>query len=128
MPGRFLIMKSGTLRDLELAKQLSVADATHLELNGSGTVGECGLEHDLRTPWAKAPVEDHAEIAPEALKPIGPIHHHQIQWLGVRSPLIGKQGQPTYIPSIACDGRILKGILPLQLGRRGLASVSSLQP
>jgi hypothetical protein len=63
-------MKNGALRDRESAKQLSIANPAHFELNGSGTVGECRLEHDLRAPWAKAPVEDHSEIAPEVLKPI----------------------------------------------------------
>jgi hypothetical protein len=119
-------MKRAVLRELESAKQLSIADAAHLELNGSGAVGEGGLEHDLCAPWAKAPAKDHSEIASEALKAIGCIHHHQIQWLGVRSALIGKQSQPAHIPSIACDSRLRKGILTLQLGRGGLASVRSM--
>jgi hypothetical protein len=120
-------MKRSILREFESAKQLSVTDAAHLELNGSDAVGEAGLENDLCSPWAKTPAEDHSEIASEALKAIGCIHHYQVQRLGVRCALIGKQGQPAHISSIACDSWLLKGILSRQRRRGGLAPVSSVQ-
>lgn len=113
------------LRKCESAKPASIADAAHLELDWSRTMGKRGLKHDFFAPWGKTPLEDHPEAASEALKVIGCIHHHQIEWLGVRSALIGKQGQPAYMPSIACDRRRLEGILILQHWRRGLASVSA---
>ncbi|MBW8897229.1 MAG: hypothetical protein JF619_03750 [Massilia sp.] len=88
-------------------------------------MGKRGLKHDFFAPWGKTPLEDHSEVASEALKVIGGIHHHQIQWLRVRSAVIGEQGQPAYMPSIACDRWCLEGILILQHGRSGLATVSS---
>jgi len=91
-------------------------------------MGKRGLKHDFFAPRGKTPLEDHPEVASEALKVIGGIHHHQIQWLGVRSAMIGKQGQPACMPSIACDRRCLEGILILQHRRSGLAAVSSMQP
>jgi hypothetical protein len=125
MRGCLLVLKRFILRELESAKQPSVTDAAHLELDGSKAVGEAGLENDLCSPWAKTPAEDHSEIASEGLKVIGCIHHYQVQRLGVRSALIGKQGQPARISSIACDSWLSKGILFLQLGRGRLASISS---
>lgn len=119
------VVTKAVLREFESANQTSIADAAHLKLNWSRTMGKRGLKHDFFAPWGKTPLEDHPEVASEALKAIGCIHHHQIQWLGVRSALIGKQGQPAYMPSIACDRRRVKGILPLQDWRSGLASVSS---
>jgi hypothetical protein len=113
------------LRECESAKQSSIADASHLELDWSRTMGKRGLKHDFFAPWGKTPLEDHPEVASEAMKVIGRIHHHQIQWLGVRSTLIGKQGQPADISSIACNSRRVKGILIFQHWRSGLASVSS---
>jgi hypothetical protein len=92
MPSSLPVLKRSILRELEPVKQPSVTDAAHLELNGSNAVGEAGLENDRCSPWAKTPAEDHSEIASKGLKAIGCIHHYQVQRLGVRSALIGKQG------------------------------------
>jgi len=119
------IVTKGVLGECESAQLSSIADAAHLELDWSRTMGKRGLKHDFLAPWGKTPLEDHPEIASEAVQVIGDIHHHQIQWLGVRSAVIGKQGQPAYMPSIACDRRCLEGILILQHGRSSLAAVSS---
>jgi len=119
------VATKGVLRECESAKQSSIADAAHLKLGRSRTMGKRGLKHDFFAPWGKTPLEDHPEVASEALKVIGCIHHHQIEWLGVRSALIGKQGQPACMPPIACDRRCFEGILILQRWRSGLASVSS---
>jgi hypothetical protein len=89
-------------------------------------MGKRGLKHDFFAPRGKTPLEDHPEVASETLKVIGGIHHHQIEWLGVRSAVIGEQGQPACMPSIACDRWCLEGILILQHGRSGLATVSSM--
>jgi hypothetical protein len=118
-------VSEAVLREFEPTKQASIADAAHLELNRSRTMGKRRLKHDFSPPWSKTPLEDHPEVASEALKSIGCIHHHQIQWLGVRSALIGKQGQPADISSTACDSRRVKGILIRQHWRSGLASVGS---
>lgn len=120
------VATKGVLGECESAKQVSIADAAHLELDWSRTMGKGGLKHDFFASWGETPFEDHPEIATEALKVIGGIHHYQIQWLGVRSAVIGKQGQPTDISSIACDSRRVKGILILQQWRSGLAAVSSM--
>ena len=119
------VATKGVLRECESAQQSSIADAAHLELDWSRTMGKRGLKHDFFAPWGKTPLEDHPEVASEALKVVGCIHHHQIERLGVRSALIGKQGQPAYISSIACDSWRVKGILIFQYWRRGLAAVSS---
>jgi hypothetical protein len=116
---------TAVLREMESAKQTAIADAAHLKRNRSRTMGKRGLKHDFFAPWRKTPLEDHPEVASEALNVIGCIHHHQIQWLGVRSALIGKQRQPACIPSIASDRRCIKGILILQHWRSRLASVRS---
>jgi hypothetical protein len=92
MPSSLPVLKRSIFRELESVKQPSVTDAAHLELNGSSAVGEAGLENDLCSIWTKTPAEDHSEIASKGLKAIGCIHHYQVQRLGVRSALIGKQG------------------------------------
>jgi len=119
------VATKGVLRECESAKQASIADAPHLKLNWGKTMGKRGLKHDFFASRGKAPLEDHPEVATEALKVIGGIHYHQIQWLRVRSSLIRKQGQPAYISAIACNSRRAKGILVLQHWRSSLAAVSS---
>lgn len=70
------VVTKTVLRKFESAKQSSIADATHLELNWSDAMGKRGLKHDFFAPWGKTPLEDHPEVASETLKAIRCIHHH----------------------------------------------------